>query len=99
MIYLNKIHLECFVTIWFHYMMVSYFDSRVDETNFIPFISGKKNILGDIKTNKILEYTKLYVSPGIDLRKYLSFETISELNYETDLDIFFKEPISRRQCC
>ena len=54
-------------------------------------LSDKKNTLDDIKTNRIFEYTKLYVSPGIDLRKYLLPKTISELDYETDLDIFFKE--------
>lgn len=54
-------------------------------------LSDKKNTLDDIKSNKVLEYTKLYISPGIDLRRYLSSKIISKLDYETDLDIFFKE--------
>ena len=54
-------------------------------------LSDKKNTLNDIKNKKIFEYTKLYISPGIDIRKYLSPKIISELDYETDVDIFFKE--------
>ena len=52
-------------------------------------VPGEK-ILNNLSSATILGYEKLYISPGINLKKYFSANEIENLVYETDLDIFFE---------
>lgn len=47
--------------------------------------------LKTLSSATISSYEKLYVSPGVNLRKYFTPSEIDNLVFESDLDIFFKE--------
>ena len=68
-------------------------------TNSIPFdifdedktkLENKKNTLDCLNDESISDYVNLYVSPGIQLKKYFSNISIGKLNYVSDLDLFFQ---------
>jgi len=49
-----------------------------------------KNHIENFNSEIGANYNKIYISPGINLKKYLSEKEINGLDFETDLDIFFK---------
>ena len=53
-------------------------------------LENKKNILDSLSFESISDYKKLYISPGINLKKYFSPSTLGKLNYISDLDLFFQ---------
>ena len=53
-------------------------------------LENKKNILDCLNDESISDYVNLYISPGIQLKKYFSTSCIGKLNYISDLDLFFK---------
>ena len=53
-------------------------------------LENKKNILDSLSVESISDYKKLYISPGINLKKYFSPSTLEKLNYISDLDLFFQ---------
>tara|TARA_B100001989_G_scaffold136798_1_gene96901 strand:+ start:24550 stop:25620 length:1071 start_codon:yes stop_codon:yes gene_type:complete len=53
-------------------------------------LENKKNILDCLNVESISDYKNLYISPGINLKKYFSSSTLGKLNYISDLDLFFQ---------
>ena len=53
-------------------------------------LENKKNILNCLNDESISDYVNLYISPGIQLKKYFSTSCIGKLNYISDLDLFFQ---------
>ena len=53
-------------------------------------LENKKNILDCLNDESISDYVNLYISPGIQLKKYFSTSCIGKLNYISDLDLFFQ---------
>ena len=53
-------------------------------------LENKKNILDCLNDESISDYVNLYISPGIQLKKYFSTSCIVKLNYISDLDLFFQ---------
>ena len=53
-------------------------------------LKNKKNILGCLNTENIADYKSLYISPGINLKKYFSSSSLRKLDYISDLDLFFQ---------
>ena len=53
-------------------------------------LENKKNILGCLNDQSISVYKSLYISPGVQLKKYFSNSNLAKLNYTTDLDLFFQ---------
>ena len=53
-------------------------------------LENKKNILDCLNDASISDYVNLYISPGIQLKKYFSTPCIRKLNYISDLDLFFQ---------
>ena len=50
-------------------------------------LENKKNILDCLNDESISDYENLYISPGIQLKKYFSTSCIVKLNYISDLDL------------
>ena len=53
-------------------------------------LENKKNILDCLNDQSISVYKSLYISPGVQLKKYFSTSNLTKLNYTTDLDLFFQ---------
>ncbi len=53
-------------------------------------LENKKNVLDYLNDASISDYVNLYISPGIQLKKYFSTSCIRKLNYISDLDLFFQ---------
>ena len=53
-------------------------------------LENKKNILDCLNDESISDYVNLYISPGIQLKKYFSTSCIGKLNYISELDLFFQ---------
>ena len=56
----------------------------------ITKLENKKNILNYLNNESISDYENLYISPGIQLKKYFSVSNLGKLNYISDLDLFFQ---------
>ena len=56
-------------------------------------LENKKNILNCLNDESISDYENLYISPGIQLKKYFSESNFGKLNYISDLDLFFQNNI------
>ena len=53
-------------------------------------LENKNNILDCLNDKSISVYKNLYISPGIQLKKYFSTSKILKLNFISDLDLFFQ---------
>ena len=65
------------------------FDIYDDDKSKLSEIHQEKNISPSFSDLK--DYQDIYISPGVKLENYLTKEEISNLNFKSDLDIFFLE--------
>lgn len=53
-------------------------------------LESKKNTLDCLNDQSISIYESLYISPGVQFKKYFSTLNLAKLNYVSDLDLFFQ---------
>ena len=65
------------------------FDIYDDDKSKLPEADQEKNI--PLSLNNLKDYKDIYISPGVKIENYLTKKEISNLNFISDLDIFFLE--------